>query len=138
MKNLVSLVAAGLFKVLIVESLNHGIFVGLSERKVFVVLVESCSSESLEVYEVTNRSRLYGLTAAVYTTAGTSHDFDEGVILFTGLNHIENLLCVVEAGCNSNLNLEAVEVEFSVLDTVCSTNSFEFNLFSSLACNTNN
>ena len=65
MKNFVSLVAAGLFKVLIVESLNHGIFVGLSERKVFVILVESCSSESLVVYVHTVLCADDRLTAAI-------------------------------------------------------------------------
>ena len=102
--------------------------------KILVVFVESCSSESLEVNEVANRSRLVRLTAAVYTTAGTTHDFDKGVILFAPLYHFKKLLCIGCAGCNSNLNINTCNIIRCFLDTFCTANSLEFELFGVGAC----
>ena len=52
MKKLVCLVAVGLAKELSINGLNIFIFVALSVRTVLVVLIKSCSSETLEVCEV--------------------------------------------------------------------------------------
>ena len=50
----------------------------LSEFELFGVrLVENGSTETLEIHVVANGSGLKRLTAAVYASAGTSHDFDE-------------------------------------------------------------
>ena len=77
MENLVSLVAAGLLKVLLVNLLDSRVFVRLTERHRLVEVVENLSSLSSDVNEVSDAHRNLRLTAAVYTAAGTSHDLDE-------------------------------------------------------------
>ena len=77
MEKLVSLVRAGSFKILVVDSLDFGVVVRLSVLEVEIVLVESLGTHSLEVCEVSYMTGLDGLTAAVYTAAGTAHNLDE-------------------------------------------------------------
>lgn len=77
MEKLVSLVRAGSFKILVVDSLDFGVVVRLSVLEAEVVLIESLRTERLEVGEVSHVTGLDGLTAAVYTAAGTAHYLDE-------------------------------------------------------------
>ena len=48
-------------------------------------------------------SWLLGLSAAVYTAARTSHDFDEVVVSCAGFHFFKQFLCIAKAGSNGNL-----------------------------------
>ena len=133
MENLVSLVASGLSKVLIVYSLNHAVIMGLTEVHVLVCVVENSSTYSTEVYSVTNRCGLEGLSTAVYTTAGASHDLDKLVLLFAALNSTEKLFRVLGAACNSNSDGLVAKLVGSTLNAFCSAYVFEIKLLEGLA-----
>ena len=68
MQYIVGAVAAGFFKILGVNLLDIGIFMGLSDGQGFVVSVQSRTAHGTDIHIVPNGSRLDGLTAAVDTS----------------------------------------------------------------------
>ena len=64
-----SLVASGLAIELIVNHLDSGILVRLSDGHVLVSVVDRLAAQTLDVNEVADACGLNGLTAAVDTTA---------------------------------------------------------------------
>ena len=77
MENLMSRMASGCAEELIIELLDGGIFMRLANVHVFISCVENRSAFCLQVYLSLCVGTLNRLTAAVYTAAGTSHDFNE-------------------------------------------------------------
>ena len=94
-------VAAGLFEVFVVKLLNSEVLVGFAEFHLAVCVVKDGSAFFLEVDRCLGSRALNGLTAAVDTTAGTSHDFDEINLELAGFNLVEKFFCVCSTGSNS-------------------------------------
>ena len=65
-------------EVVVVNFLDGGVKVRLTHFHSNVLLVECLSANCLKIYGITYVLRLNGLTAAVYTAAGASHDLNEG------------------------------------------------------------
>ena len=57
---------------------------GLANGVGLVAVIENLCAQGADIGGITNRTGLLGLTAAVYTTAGTSHDLNKVVICLTG------------------------------------------------------
>ena len=87
-----SLVAAGFSKILRVDFLNHGIFVRLTDALGSVIIVKCSGTDCLEVLKTAYRSRLMRLTAAVYTTAGATHNLNK-VELFAVFHTGKECVC---------------------------------------------
>jgi len=135
MKDLVSLVAAGLAKELLVENIYCGVLVRAAKVGVLIVVVKNSGANLTEIDGVANRCGLSGLTAAVYATAGTAHNFDEVKLLFAGLNCLKKLLSVSSTGNNSNSDLSVAELVGSTLDTCDTADILEIKLLKLLAEN---
>ena len=74
---MMSLVTAEAVVPLAVKSLYNRRFVRLAERHGSILIVQSLGAYSLQVNGVADVLGLNGLTAAVYTAAGASHDLDK-------------------------------------------------------------
>ena len=85
-EDFVSFMAAGFAQELLVALLHDGVLVALAQRHIGVLVIESLGAQGLQVGEAANRCRLDGLTAAVYTAAGASHDLDEVLLGFAGFD----------------------------------------------------
>ena len=95
-ESVVSCVAAvTTLEVVFVNLLDDGVLMGLSHLHSRILVVKSLSSYSLEIYGVANVLRLNGLTAAVYTAAGASHNLNERPICLTACNLVHNKLCII-------------------------------------------
>ena len=134
-KKLVSLVGIRFAEEFLIKGLEFFIFVRFTSCLACILAVKRLCTFGLEVDIgkggcINDRS-----TAAGYAAAGTAHDFDELVILFAALDHIEKLFCIACAVSNRNANLCAVEVDFSFLDAVGAANTREFNVFKGVAGN---
>ena len=77
MENLMSRMASGCAEELIIELLDSGIFMRLAKIHILISRVEDRSALCFQVYFSLCFGTLNRLTAAVYTAAGTSHDFNE-------------------------------------------------------------
>ena len=97
--------------------------------------VEHLRTECAQVDGIANRRRLERLTAAVYTAARAGHDFDEIDLFLAVLNLCEQLLRVLRAARDRNLDFEVAELVGGALDRSGSANVVEFELFERLAKN---
>ena len=86
MEELVSLVAAGLLQILIVQGLYVLVEVGQTQGLCRILGIQSLCTLSTQVGEVADRCRLDRLTAAVDAAARASHDLDEVYLLLAVLN----------------------------------------------------
>ena len=73
------------------------------------------------------------LSAAVYATAGTRHDFHELVRTVTRLNHIANHFGVSETACDRNLNFDTGNIIGSLFYSFQASDFFEFDFVVTLA-----
>ena len=71
--------AAGNTEVFVVNPLNIRIFMRLTQWQMLVGIIYGFGAGSYEVYVVSYRIALIGLTATVYASAGACHD----------LNHVD-------------------------------------------------
>ena len=110
-----------------------GVEVRFSHLHSLVLIVECLCTNCLKVYGVTNVLRLDRLTAAVYTTAGTTHDLNEGPVRLAACNLIHNDLCVSSTGSNANLDIHACDVVGSLLESLGTTNLAEYEILVVLA-----
>ena len=122
-------VAAGSFEVFIVKLLNSEVFVGFTEFHLAVSIVKDGRTFFLEVDRCLGSCALNGLTTAVDTTAGTSHDFNEINLEFAGFNLVEKFFCVCSTGSNSNTNFNITEFIGCCLDGSSTANVVEFEFF---------
>ena len=96
MKNLVSNVASGFSEEVFVYFLYIGAFVRLSELVCVIKAVECLCTLCTDIRKVAYICRLDNLTAAVYTSAGTSHNLDEVAFYLAVLYLRKELLSVCE------------------------------------------
>ena len=129
MENLVSDVAAGLFEEFVVKLLNGKVLVRFAERHLAVCVVKNGRTCFLEVDRCLGSCALDGLTAAVDTTAGTSHNFDEVSLDLACFDLVEKFFCVLRAGGNGYVDLNVTELVGCGLDGSSTANIVEFELF---------
>ena len=79
-KQMVGYVAEGLFHELPIQLVDLGILVGEPGEGGLVDVPQDAAALFRQLHAVMDR-----LTAAVYTTAGTSHDFDKVIMTFSTL-----------------------------------------------------
>ena len=79
-------VAVGFAEVFVVQRFYYGVFVALAERVFLILSVEDFGARFGNVGYVTRLRVDYGLTAAVYATAGASHDLDKVVFALARLD----------------------------------------------------
>ena len=128
-EDFVSDVAAGLFEVFVVELLYGEVLVGFAECHLAVCIVKDGGAFFLEVDRRLGSRALNGLTAAVDTTAGTSHDFDEVSLDFAGFHLVEEFLRILGAGGNCYVDFYVTELVGCGLDGSGTANVVEFELF---------
>ena len=97
------LLAAGLAQVGSIELLDGGVLMGLADRLSCIFIIEHLGAKRADIHGVAHTAWLLGLSAAVYTAARTSHDFDEVVVSFAGFHFFKQFLCIAKAGSNGNL-----------------------------------
>ena len=133
MEKLVSLVRVGLTKELIVKCLYLRIVVRLAKNLSLVLGVERlCSLFLVGLHNVgilVGKEALsyVGLTAAVYTTAGTSHYFDEVILARSCADLVKENLCVLHSVSNSYVYGHTAEIKACFLDSVKASYSLELN-----------
>ena len=127
MKNLVSNVASGFSEEVFVYFLYIGAFVRLPELVCVIKAVESFCTLCTDIRKVAYICRLDNLTAAVYTSAGTSHDLDEVAFYLAVLKFGKELLSVCKTRYNSYLYSKVAYLVFSRLDTLNASYILEFN-----------
>ena len=88
---------------LLVNRVYNGIFLRAANAEHSVRFIKSLASCFLGVAEV-------GLTAAVYTAAGASHDLNEGPICFARSDLLHYLVSGVRTACNCNLNVKTCNI----------------------------
>ena len=129
MEYFVSGVAAGFAEEFVIKLLNRKVFVRFTEFHLLVGIIKDGGTSCLEVDRCLGSRALNGLTAAVDTTAGTSHDFDEIDLEFAGFHLVQKFLRVLCAGSNSNTYFDVAELVGSCLDGSCTANFFKIELF---------
>ena len=127
------LMGAGLLKVAVIQLLDFGVLMGLPERHSGVLRVQTGGANSAQVFEVADEAGLMGLTAAVYTAAGASHDFDEVIILLAGLDHIEQLACVLKTAGNGNIDVHTGNLDRGFLDGLGAADGVDVEVLKGLA-----
>ena len=83
-----SLLASGLSQISGVELLDSRILMGLTDWVGCIYIIEHLCAQAADIRGIAYVSGLLGLSAAVYTAAGASHDFDEVIVGFSGFNLI--------------------------------------------------
>ena len=128
--------AAVRLEILVVELLDARILVRSSQRSVGIEVVEALCPDFADIDEVLDARRYDRLSAAVHAAARTCHDLDEGVILLAGLDHLEDLAGVCEAGRDSDFYLEVAYLVGGFLDAFNSADILELEeiLAEFLAC----
>ena len=97
------LVTAGLLKEFLIELEHCGVILRFAVgEEVLIGIVKNGSTNGLEVDFGFCLCALNGLTAAVYTAAGTAHNFDKVNFDFAALDLIKKFLGVLCAACNRN------------------------------------
>ena len=91
-QDLVCLMAVGLTEELVVEHLYRKVVLRLTKRISCIVVVKNRRANRTQIHVHTNACGLNGLTSAVDTTAGASHDLDKLNVELTALNHVQKLL----------------------------------------------
>jgi len=133
MEKLVCLMGVGLTKIILIKLLDLGIVVRLTESKALILAVKSLSS--LFLVGIENIVILIGhkagtddrLTAACYTTAGTTHDLDEVILALACANIIKQNLCILHTVCNSNVNSHTVDIDGSLTDSLKASDGLKLN-----------
>ena len=87
-EQVVSLLASGLSQISGVELLDSRILMGLTDWVGCIYIIEHLCAQAADIRGVADVSGLLGLSAAVYTAAWASHDFDEVIVGFSGFNLI--------------------------------------------------
>ena len=87
-EQVVSLLASGLSQISGVELLDSRILMGLTDWVGCIYIIEHLCAQAADIRGIAYVSGLLGLSAAVYTAAGASHDFDEVIVGFSGFNLI--------------------------------------------------
>lgn len=120
-----SLVTAGLIEVFGVKLLDYRIFVRLTK---FVLRVRAVNRFRAKRFDVESRVDLVGrndwLSAAVYATAGASHNLDELVLALAGFDLFEKFAGVCKRMSDRNLDFGTVHIDFRRLDTLGAANRF--------------
>ena len=99
-------------EVAVVEHIHQGVLVGLLDDHIAIGCVQALGS-GLSTLDL---GAVGGLTAAHDTAAGASHDLDEVVFLFTGLDGLQNLTGICQTGSNTDLHIDAVVRNGEFLD----------------------
>ena len=131
MEKFVSFVGIGLAEEFFIKFLNLGIFMAEAEG-VSLVLGIKCGSALLHI-GIKNIVVLVGkenrtnvrLAAAVYTSAGASHDFDEGIFAFAFADFVHKNFCVFHSVGNGYVENGAVDFDGGFLDSVKSADGGE-------------
>ena len=100
----VSLVRVGFAEKFLVKRIHCGSGVRGAHLSRFVIVVQRLCPQGFQVGVVSHFVVDIGLTAAVYTAAGASHNFNEGVILFTAFYIFYNLSRVTQSACHRNFD----------------------------------
>ena len=115
MEQVVCFFTAGSTEELFVESLDIRVFVRAADDFAFVFGIETFHA----LFKQFGIAVQEGLTAAVDTAAGTSHDFDSLEAVFVSADHIENFACITETGADSNVDgFTGSDFDFGFFDTV--------------------
>ena len=123
MKNFVSLVAARFVEILVVKLFYDGVFVRLAELALRIRTVNRLRTEFLDVETgVDLVGSNDGLSAAVYATAGASHNLDELVLALARFDLFEKLASVCKSVCDRYFNRSAVHIDFGSFDAFSSAN----------------
>ena len=110
------LMTAGLAEVLTVELLDHGVLVRLTDLLRRILIIKSFGAESLYIGEIADRCGNDRLTAAVDTSAGATHNFDEVIILLALLDHFEESVRRSRSAAYCNVNIGARDIHGRFLD----------------------
>ena len=106
---------------------------GLADGVRRIAVIENLSPQGADICGVAHVTRLLGLSAAVYTAAGASHNLNEMVICLAGFDFIEQLSGVAQAGGHRYLYLHAGHIVGGLLDALGSPDLGEVKLWKLLA-----
>ena len=110
-KQLMRTVRIRFAEIFIVKRFKLNVFVRFTLCLTGILAVKSSGAERFKV-DIGTRCRIDDRgTAAGHAAAGAAHDLDEGIILFTALDHIEQLLGVAGPVGDGYAHLGAVEVD---------------------------
>ena len=87
-KEVVRYLASRLAQVSCIKFLDCRILMGLTDRVGGINVIKDLCTQAADIRCVAHMSWLLGLSAAVYTAAWASHDFDEVIVGFSGFNLI--------------------------------------------------
>ena len=127
------LVRAGLTEVLVVELDDLGVLMRLADGVGLVQAVQDLGALGADVHEVADRGMNLGLTAAVDTAAGAGHELDEVVVLLAGLDHIQDLADICQAGGHADVHIHTGNVVGGFLDAFDTADVHEVGTGQSLA-----
>ena len=99
--------ASGLSEIGIIKFLDSRILVRLTNRVVFIRIIQYLSTQSTDVNGIANISRLLRLASAVDTAAWAAHNLNKVVVGFAGFYFIEKVSGIAETGGNSDLYVHA-------------------------------
>ena len=105
----------------------------LSKVSLSVIVVKNCRANCSEVNSLTNCRGLVRLSAAVYTTARTSHNLDELYVNLACLNVVKKLFSVSCSACNSYVKSDITKLIGSKLDAICASYLVKLKRFERLA-----
>ena len=101
-------------EVAVVEHIHQGVLVGLLDGHIAVGGVQAGSTGGSAL----DLGAGDGLTAAHDTAAGAGHDLDEVVLLLAGLDGLQDLAGIGQAGSHTDLHIDAVIGDGELLDAV--------------------
>ena len=114
-----SFVAVGLYEIIVVKCFYYGVFMALSQLAFLVGFINSRRTQSLYVHAgIYHFGRNDGLAAAVYASARASHNLDELVVGFAGLDVFQHLSGVCKSVRYAHFDFSAVHVEGCALYTL--------------------
>ena len=124
------LFASGFAEVLFVQLDDGRILMRLADGQRLVLGIQSLCTDCADIGEVLDRSRDKGLSAAVDTAAGASHNFDELIICLTVADSGQQLLSICQTGADRNIEGYAADGIGCFLDAFGAADSGEVHLFS--------
>ena len=104
-------VAVGLVEILLIQSLDVGVLVRFTQFHTLIGVIYGLCAFCANVGGISRISVLNGLSAAVYATAGASHNFDEVIISLTRFDKVHKGFCVFQAGRDGNLDFGIFAVD---------------------------
>ena len=134
-QDLMSLMAVGSLKELIVQFLNCQVILGSTQICILIIIIQNSRTNSTQIHVHTNSCRLMRLTAAVDTSAGTSHDLNELNVQLAGLDLVEQCLGIGSSAGNSNIDGHIANLIGCGLDAFNATNFNEVQFLKLLAFN---